>query len=115
MYLYIEHIDVVANIFINSNKQEFLYSELDDYANAVIKLLNNQLNIHAIYNVSNESQRDLFIDYSDYFEEYINSNGVKGVKLKQNVETEQLFQNFIEPLWRYTEPNQRLWILLRDF
>ena len=28
-------------------KKEFLYSELDDYANAVMKLLNNQLNIHA--------------------------------------------------------------------
>lgn len=98
MYLYIEHIDVVANMFINSNKKEFLYSELDDYANAVMKLLNNQFNIHAIYKVSNESQRDLFIDYSDYFEEYINSNGAKGVVLKQNVESEQLLRNFIAPL-----------------
>lgn len=101
MYIYIEIEDLVANAFIElvekKKKREILFSELDEYGARVIEVLNRERETNAILVVSRESQMAMVEDYSDMFEQ-IEINGGKGIRLKEGVETIDLWTRFCTSL-----------------
>lgn len=96
MLIYIGIEDLVANALIelveNSNRREVLFKDLDEYGAMVVKYLNEK-NEQAVLLLSKERTNDFLHDYSDMFE--IFSDGINdGIKLKNDVEVEQLWEKF---------------------
>ncbi len=97
MYIYLEVIDVVANAFIGilkMDRKSILYKELDAYGAKVVEILNKDENTNAVYISSRESKMSIFEDYSEYFDEYQDNEGYKGIVLKEGKTREDLWSAF---------------------
>lgn len=98
MYLYLGFVDVVANAFYEllkkQRKREILFSDLDKYGAKVTEKVNEDQDVYAVYAVSQESQKNLFISYSDYFEPFQNESGARGIKLKDNIDEDAIWNRF---------------------
>ena len=97
MYVYIDVVDVVANAFIgiiNQGKNVILYKDLDAYGARVVEILNKHDNTTAVYISSGESNRVIFEDYSDFFDEYEDENKYKGIKLNDGITQQMLWSRF---------------------
>ncbi len=102
MFIYIELEDVVGNAFMEllstSGKRELYYYELDDYGAKVAETLNREENVYAYYIVSRESQKDICKDYPDFFEEFSDAQGAKGIRLHPNVDANTIWKKFCAAL-----------------
>lgn len=94
MYIGIE--DLVANAFIelieNSDKKDVLFSQLNQYGATVVKILLEE-GQKAVLVLSNERTNSFLHDYSEYFELFTSENG-EGLKLKNNVTVDDLWDKF---------------------
>ena len=97
MYIYLDVVDVVANAFIGTlgqGKKEILYKDLDAYGAIVVEILNKNENTNAVYISSRESKLSMFEDYSEYFDEYLDDDGYKGIMLKDGITEQMLWSKF---------------------
>jgi hypothetical protein len=96
IYIYIE--DLVANALIEqmkkNNEKSVLFEKLDDYGARVVDYINNKTNNRAVLLVSQQSTMDMLVDYSDYFELYEDENGKQGIKLKNGITADNLWEQF---------------------
>ncbi len=94
MYIGIE--DLVANAFIelvdNSCKNEVLFQQLTRYGAEVVRLLTKN-GKSAILILSEAKTSSFLQDYSDYFELFNSADG-EGLRLKQGVTSDQLWERF---------------------
>lgn len=101
MYIYIEIEDLVANALIelveNKGKREVLFKELDEYGARVIDVLSSDGKTKAVLLVSRESQAAMLEDYTDMFEPF-EFNGAKGIRLREGIDTIQLWKRFCTSL-----------------
>lgn len=101
MYIYIEIEDLVANALIelveHKGKREVLFKELDEYGARVVEVLSSDGQTKAALLVSRESQMAVLEDYTDMFEPY-EWNGAKGIRLKDGVQTIDLWKRFCTSL-----------------
>ena len=98
MCFYIGIEDLAANALIellkkNSNKRFVTYSEIEKYGNAVVKILKENKE-KAVLILSRDSTEALFRNYSDFFEEDADENGMLGIKLKMGKEISDLIRQF---------------------
>ena len=101
MILYIEIADVIGNAFLEllqNNRKEITFYELDKYGAKVVEVLNREDDVCARYIVSRESQSKIFVNYSDFFEEYTNDEGYQGIKLKDDKTVEEVWVCFCASL-----------------
>lgn len=94
MYIGIE--DLVANALIElvekSQKNEVLFSTLNEYGATVIKILLEN-DKKAVLILSDEDTHEFLNDYTDFFELF--SNGEEdGIRLKTSVTVDQLWRKF---------------------
>ena len=96
MYIYIGIEDLVANALIElvekSGKREVSFRTLNEYGARVIKLLNEK-DEQAVLIMSKEKTNDFLHDYSGYFELFLDGDA-EGIRLKETVTLEQLWENF---------------------
>lgn len=96
MLIYIGIEDLVANALIElverTAKREVLFKELDEYGAMVVECLNKK-NEQAVLLLSKERTNEFLHDYSDMFELFTNDID-KGIRLRQGVEVEQLWERF---------------------
>lgn len=96
MYIYIGIEDLVANALIElvekSEKREVSFRTLNEYGARVIKLLNEK-DEQAVLIMSKEKTNDFLHDYSGYFELFLDGDA-EGIRLKETVTLEQLWENF---------------------
>jgi len=100
--IYIEIQEVVANALIellkkDENRRTVYFKELDAYGAKVIEKLNENNEINAFFIVSRESQQAIVDDFSDIFELVID-DGAKGIKLKDGITPDDLWQKFCSSL-----------------
>lgn len=101
MNLYIEIADVIGNAFLEllqNDRKEITFYDLDQYGAKVIEVLNREENVCARYIVSRESQSNILIDYSDFFEEYENDKGYRGIRLKEGKTASDVWARFCASL-----------------
>lgn len=96
MYIYIGIEDLVANAIIElvekSQRNEVLFSEINRYGAKVVKILSKEEN-QAVLILSKERTTAFLNDYSDFFELYTNGTE-EGVRLKESVSVDQLWEKF---------------------
>ena len=101
MYIYIEIKDLVANALIEllerGERGEVLFKQLDEYGALVIEVLNSEEETNAALVVSRESQMAVVEDHSDMFESF-ERDGVKGIRLKEGIDSLQLWRLFCTSL-----------------
>lgn len=97
MCVYIGIEDLVANAFIElvdkSNKKEVMFSQLNEYGATVVEVLFEK-GQKAILLLSNEKTSTFLLDYSDYFELFTSESGEEGLKLKQDITVDDLWEKF---------------------
>ena len=94
--IYIGIEDLVANALIElvekKGKRQVFFKDLNAYGAMVIKYLNEK-NEQAVLLVSQERTNEFLHDYSEFFELF--SEGINdGIKLKENVTVEKLWEKF---------------------
>lgn len=94
--IYIGIEDLVANALIElvekKGKRQVFFKDLNAYGAMVIKYLNKK-NEQAVLLVSQERTNEFLHDYSEFFELF--SEGINdGIKLKENVTVEKLWEKF---------------------
>ena len=97
MSYYIRLEDLAANAFIallkQSNKDRFIsYKQLEEYGSEVLSILHNK-SIEAILLLSRELTLNMYMEYSDYFEEMKKGDSL-GLQLKDDVNIDQLINKF---------------------
>lgn len=90
--------DVAANAMIhliqkNRTDRFISYSELEEYGTQVVNILNTT-RFKAVLLFSRENKYAFFRNYSDFFQEDCDQNGLLGIKLKENITEEQLIKKF---------------------
>ena len=102
MFIYIEIADVVGNAFMEllskSNRRDLYYYELDAYGAKAVEVLNRDSETNAVYIVSQESQHDICVNYSDLFVEFEGNDGAMGIKLLDGVSDIQIWTRFCAAL-----------------
>lgn len=97
MYIYIEIKDLVANALIelleNGERGEVLFRQLDEYGARVVEVLNSDKETNAVLVVTRESQIAMVEDYHDMFELF-ERDGAKGIRLKEGVDSLQVWNRF---------------------
>lgn len=95
--VYIEMLDLVANALIflldNNKEKKISFATLDKYGAKVREFLAKENGTDVYLYMSRESQDAIFEDYSEFFEQY-NDNGTKGIKLKNDITSENLWEKF---------------------
>lgn len=96
MCAYIGIEDLAANALIeildSINGRFVSYKELEDYGMEVVRLLSTK-GEKAVLILSREDTRKMLRNYSDLFEE-ASQDGVSGIRLKENVNSDQLIEKF---------------------
>ena len=102
MFLYIEIAEVVGNAFVEllgaKKRRRIYYHELDEYGAKAVEILNQEANVHAVYVVSEESQHDLCLSYSDMFKEFTDENGAMGIELIDGFDVVDVWDRFCAAL-----------------
>lgn len=102
MFLYIEITDVVGNAFVEllsrQEKRRLYYYELDRYGAKAVEVLNREAGIHAVYVVSQDSQHDICVSYSDLFSEFTDEDGAKGIELIKDISADEIWKRFCAAL-----------------
>ena len=101
MYIYIGIEDIAANAFIEASKnsctRELSFNTLNNYSNRILKILNSESQ-QATLKISYEETQKLFIEYSDFFVENVNSKDffVSNVSsISENLEAKNDFENLV--------------------
>lgn len=93
--VYIEMLDLVANALIflldNNKEKRISFAMLDKYGAKVREVLAKENDTDVYLYMSRESQDAIFEDYSEFFEQY---NGTKGIKLREGITSERLWKKF---------------------
>lgn len=97
MCVYIGIEDLVANAIIElaekSGRKEVYFDELNQYGATVVKLLLEE-DKKAILIFSHDSTLEFIRNYSDYFEWFQDDNQKEGIRLRENVSVDKLWEVF---------------------
>ena len=85
--------DLAANAFIELDAQFVPYTQLENYGKAVVQHLKDK-GKKAILMLSRDKTNEFLANYSDFFEECINEEGLTGIKLKDGKNAVDLIQQF---------------------